>query len=304
MRNNILFLFEEANKLSQKYGINPKIFVIIYILSIIPIYFGFFLIIYGSLGQVSIKDILKFKIKRLTYNKKVISGIITTILGIIIPYVYILFWSKNLPAFFHLIVLIVILFLIFIFFLKIKRPKNKVESKCHFSVIRKEIIEESQKEDLWKIYDSSFSPLNDKTPCRQSFDKEHFFCLLSEPSAIKYIAIDDRNKKNIGMGLITRNFRNTPWISEAYFKAQFKEKYLENKIYYFMGIVVLKEYRGKGCSKILIKKIINDLPLDAAVGFDHSKGINPFIPNFVKIADKKRKVKKKYLDSQNYYIVS
>jgi hypothetical protein len=165
------------------------------------------------------------------------------------------------------------------------------------------IISDQERQELWDIYDSSFIDLNKNAPCKQSFDREHFMEVLINPTAVKYV-IQDKEDKIIGIGMVTNDFKNTPWISEDYFKDKFESSYNAKLIYYFMGIAILEGYRRGGLGSLLIKKITDGLPSNSILGFDNSKKMNFFIPNFAKMMRKDKKVTKKYLDSQDYYIVS
>lgn len=173
----------------------------------------------------------------------------------------------------------------------------------NYSVTKKLIVDNIEEvEGLWGIYNNSFLLVNRRAPCKQSFSEESFADILKDPTAIKYIAVNENDKKLAGMGIITNNFKNTPWISEEYFEYQFPGFYSKRLMYYFIGIVVSERYRKQRCASRIINKIIGDLPEGAAVGFDHSYKVNPLMPYIVKKINDCRNIKRKYLDSQNYYI--
>jgi hypothetical protein len=173
----------------------------------------------------------------------------------------------------------------------------------NIEIIKKEVItDNSEKERMWKIYDASFIELNKNTPCRQSFDRLHFIDLMDKADVSKYVIFSRDNRALVGLGMITNNLENTPWISAEYFKKRFKGHFERKLIYYFMGIAIVEGWRHRGYATVLVKKMTDDLPKEAIIGFDYSKEMNFFIPHF---ADRNGKNKRRlFLDSQNYYIVS
>jgi hypothetical protein len=293
-----------ADFLIKAYNLNGKIFVIVYFLSIIPIYAGYFLMLYGAVKEVSIKNIFKVKLSGVKINATVIVGIIINIFGILMPYLYILIWGKNLSFNFYLVVFLIILILLLFFVLRMKnifKSKSPVAVK-NIEIVKKEAILYSEdKQKMWDIYDDSFIELNKHVPCRQSFDKVHFLSLMDKKDVFKYVVFEKNSIEPIGLGMITNNLENTPWISEEYFKYKFKDKFEKKLIYYFMGIAVADGWRHKGYASVLVKQMTDELPNGAIIGFDNSKMMNFFIPYFADKDGKKRK--RKFLDSQNYYIV-
>jgi len=189
---------------------------------------------------------------------------------------------------------------------KLYKILNRIKSNVEEDLLiqKREIVDSfKEKEELWKIYDDSFLRTNKETPCRQSLDKKHFFDVLMSSSVAKYIAIFKPSKKIIGIGMISNDLKNSPWISEDYFKSQFAGYFSEKLIYYFMGIAISKEYRRRGYAIGIIEYIIDDIPQNAIMGFDHSQKKNPYIKYFTSMVKQSRFIKRKYLDSQRYYLV-
>ncbi len=288
-------------KLLVEHNLDLRLFIWIYIFSFIPVYVGYFLIIFDSIKGMSLRDIISLKLGKLTFGAKAIFGIVLTIFGLAMPYVYILLAARDLPTTYYLFTVLIMAGGVLYFIFRIKKSyRRTIDKDC--IVHKKEIISEiSEMETLWDIYNDSFIDLNKNAPCQQSFDKEHFLGILQEKTAIKYI-LTSKEGSMIGMGMVTNNFHNTPWISSEYFKNKFRDYYHKNLIYYFIGIAVAKEYRHQGYGTLLIKTITENLPEGAMLGFDHSANINFFIPHFSRIATKK--IKKRYLDSQSYYVIS
>lgn len=300
-----LGLIKNIDDIARLHNVNSKIFILIYFLSAVPVYLGFFLILYGFKKEMSVKKILKFELRGVKINKIVITGIIINIFGILLPYLYILFWGNNFSFIVYFIVFLIIFISLSSFMFKIKKNLvgKKIINTDNIEVVKKEVItDNSEQEKMWEIYDTSFIELNKNAPCKQSFDKVHFMNLMDKVDVLKYVIFTKDNHALIGLGMITNNFENTPWISEEYFKAKFKNCFEKKLIYYFMGIAIAKDWQHKGYATLLVKEITDGLPEGAIVGFDNSKNTNYFIPHF---ADNNGKKKKRiFLDSQNYYIVS
>jgi len=290
--------------LAKLHNVNGKIFVLIYLLSIIPVYLGYFLIFYGATSGISIKKILKLKLDGVKINAMIIIGIIMSIFGLLMPYLYILFWGRGFTFIFYLIIVLIIFISLLIFMFKLKKIfTKKILNIDSAEVVKKEIItEKSEKEIMWEIYDASFVDLNKNTPCKQSFDKAHFMDSLDKADVFKYLIYTKDNHTLIGLGMVTNNFENTPWISGEYFKEKFRKYFDQKLIYYFMGIAIAKDWRYKGYATFLIKEMTSNLPKEALIGFDNSNRMNFFIPHFADKGGKRRK--RTFLDSQNYYIVS
>ncbi len=298
-------LTKNIDDIARLHNLNDKIFLLIYLLSIIPIYFGYFLIFYGATKETSIKKILKLKLSDIKINITIAVGIIISIFGILMPYLYILFWGNNLPFIFYLVVFLIIFILLLFFMFKITNifRRRKTINIDGIEIIKKEVIaDNSEKEKMWEIYDASFIELNKNAPCRQSFDKVHFIDLMDKADVLKYLIFEKDTRVLIGLGMITNNFENTPWISEEYFKEKFKNNFDKKNIYYFMGIAIADSWRYKGYATVLVKKMTDELSKDAIVGFDNSKRMNFFIPHFADNSGRRKK--RTFLDSQNYYIVS
>lgn len=297
-------IFKHLNELAKGYNLSANTFVITYILSIIPFYLGYFLILRGSTREVQIKDVIRFKIKKLKWNRESTSGLTVHLFGRAMPYAYIAFWGENLPGSVNALVLI-LLFLPCVYFAKKIYSGIKVRNrKNNFQIIVKDIISEtSEVEKIWNIYSQAFSKLDIISPCKQSFDKEHFIEVLKNPTAKKNLIYCEDDNELAGIAIISNNFKNSPWISEEYFRYKFPEEFSKGLVYYFMGLAMHPLHKRKGYSISLIEKIIDDLPHGSIMGFDHSNNINPFLHYFTHIVKQARSLKREHIDKQHYHVV-
>ena len=303
MNESIFYVKKISDSLAESYGLDLQIFFAIYIISFIPFYLGYFLMIYGSTRKLNWKDFLYLKIKgKFQWNSHITLGLFVHLFGRVMPYAYLVFWGNNLPAWIYIIIYAIILIPILFFIHKIFLNK-KHTPKGDIQILRKDSIkDENEINTLWNIYDSTFEPVNKISPCKQSLDYAHFIDVLSDVSVKKYI-LWLNNSSPIGLGLVTNTFKNIPWISENYFKFKFPDQYAKNNIYYFMGLAISNEFRGNRYSISLIEEIIDDLPHDVVMGFDHSKNINPMLHHFTKIVRQSRSIKRTHIDRQHYHIV-
>lgn len=292
-----------TDTLAGQYNLDLKLFFLIYLISFIPFYLGYFLILYGSSRNLRWHDILKLNlVDKIKLNNQSKIGIIIHLFGRIMPYAYILFFGRNLSMWFYIIVLVCTVLAIFLFvrkFLSSNVPKKDESIK----VLRKDYIDSSEEiEKLWGIYNETFIKINKLSPCKQSFDYEHFVESLKDITVRKYI-LSGASGEYIGLGFITNDFKNTPWISEDYFKFNYPKEFAQQLIYYFIGIAVSQQFRGRRYSISLIEHIVDDTPVDSIIGFDHSRNINPMLHHFTRIIKQSHFISRKHIDRQHYHVV-
>lgn len=298
-------IFTYARGLAQTYNIDAKIFLAVYFLSILPFYLGYFLIIHGSTRETQLADVIKFKIKKLKWNRESMAGLFVHLVGRAMPYAYVLLWGENLPSWVYATIFVLFFIPSAFFIRKIYRSFLAIKGRNNDIVImKKEVVQNEQEiSALWGIYDDCFTRLNKLSPCKQSFDREHFVEVLKDSSSSKYLIYNKHDNELVGIGIVSNNLRNSPWISEEYFKYKYPEKFSKDLIYYFMGIAINSEYGKKGYSLALIEKIIDDIPHGSIVGFDHSRNANPFLHYFTHVVKQARSLKREHIDRQHYHIV-
>jgi|SRR3989344_1054836 len=303
MNRLILYIRDISDGLAENYSLDLRILFAIYLISYVPFYLGYFLMVYGSTRKLSWKDFFRLKIRgKFQWNNHVTLGFLIHLFGRIMPYIYITFWGKDLPIWILIILYSIILFSILLFIRKVFLKKNTFLDK-EVNIFRKDSIgNEDEIDILWNIYDNTFEPINKISPCKQSLDYEHFIYVLKDTSVRKYL-INKNNYGLIGLGLVTSSFKHIPWISENYFKFKFPNQYTNNTIYYFMGLAISNNFRGNKYSISLLEQIIDDLPHDVVLGFDHSYNINPILHYFTKIVRQSISIQRTHIDCQHYHVV-
>jgi hypothetical protein len=218
------------------------------------------------------------------------------------PYLYILIYGKNMPVIFYVAVLfIVIVPLIFFIYKIINKGNDQLPDGIEMFKME-HISNREDVESLWNIYNHTFEPLNRISPCKQSLDHEHFIEALSSTSISKY-TLHKKSLGYIGIGLITNDFKNLTWISEDYFRYKFPKEFEKKLVYYLIGIAISPEFRGNKLSIKLIESVMDDLPRDVVIGFDHSRNINPVLHHFTRVVKQAGLIKRIHIDRQHYHAV-
>lgn len=293
-----------SESLAQNYGLDIRIFLIIYLVSFLPFYLGYFLMLHGSTRSLKFVDLFDLgKIKeKIRWNQQVTLGLSIHLFGRVMPYVYIMIYGKNLPLWSYTVILLIIILSVLFFLYKFFLPRgHKIQGDI--SIHKKaQVTDSSEIESLWNIYNETFDPLNRISPCKQSLDHTHFVEALHDSSVTKYILFKD-GFGFLGISLVTNDFKNTPWISEDYFKFKYPDQYSKKIIYYFMGLAIHKKFRGNRYSISLIEHVVDDFPKDVIIGFDHSLNINPTLHFFTHVIKQSRYIKRTHIDRQHYHIV-
>lgn len=91
-------LWQYADNISAIYNLSATVLIVIYLVSIIPFYLGYFLMAYGSTREMKWKDIFRFQLQKLKWNNEFKAGLIIHLIGRVMPYAYILFFGKSLNS--------------------------------------------------------------------------------------------------------------------------------------------------------------------------------------------------------------
>ncbi len=291
-----------SDNLALTYNVDLSTFFLIYFISFLPFYLGYFLIIYGSTRNLSWRDVYKLNLKgNLNWTPQVETGLYIHLFGRAMPYIYVFIWGRNISWWIYAALIVMVCAPIYILVKKIYDRRKVVHAK-NIEIARKDLVTDNGEISLlWKIYDETFTPINKISPCKQSLDQLHFEEAMKDTSVRKYILV--KNQEIIGVALITNNFINTPWISPDYFSENFSQAYKSNLIFYFMGLAISKDHRGNKYSIMLMEYILDDIPSDGIVGFDHSRNINPLLHHFTKVIKQASTVKRVHIDRQHYHVV-
>ncbi len=103
----IRFLKEKCSKLNDRaksHNVNPMTFIIIYLFSFLPYYFGIYLMLRGSgIFSIGLGDLIRFDFSELSFtNSSLIWGLLINRLAWASPYLYIEVVGKNLRWYVHL----------------------------------------------------------------------------------------------------------------------------------------------------------------------------------------------------------
>lgn len=292
-----------SDYISTNHELDIGVFFIVCIISFVPFYVGYYIITYGTTRKITKRDFLNVVIKsKIIWNARAIMGFSIHLIGRMMPYLYIVFWGKDLPFWIFMLMGIVVFISILFFILKLIPKKHELPR--NLEIISHDVIETLEdRQILWQIYDDTFRALNKESPCKQSFDKDHFDSILGDYRVKKYI-LRKKEGEILGVAIVANDFENLPWISEDYFKENFPEEYNNKLIYYFAGLAIKDEYRGNKYSLSLLEYIVNDLPRGIIMGFDHSRNINPTLHYFTRIIKQSRLIKRTHIEQQHYHVVN
>jgi len=107
----------------SRFHVDPYIFIIIYLLTILPCWFATFLIIrsvYRSYKN-QIKEIKQIRLTALLSNADFVSSLIICILGLAAPYIYVIFWGENLPTWVYIVFIALVLLIPYQIYRKVRK---------------------------------------------------------------------------------------------------------------------------------------------------------------------------------------
>lgn len=303
MYNFYQYFTSLSDKIAIQYDLNLSVFFVVYLASFVPFYLGYLLILYGTTRKISWKNIVTLKLKgSIQRSSQTILGVYIHLIGRLMPYLYILIFGKDLPSWAYILLVTVIALSSYYFYYMFRiLPRREIVSNSKFYAT--DFIDDVKiSEELWKIYETTFEPINKISPCKQSFDRAHFMEVLKDRTVQKYVSLS-KDSCIIGIALTTNNFANTPWISEEYFALNYKKEHADKLIYYFMGLAIDSKHRGNKYSILLIEAVIDRLPINAIMGFDHSRNVNPLLHHFTRIVKQSHLIERKKIDQQHYHVV-
>lgn len=164
-------------------------------------------------------------------------------------------------------------------------------------------------EQLWSFYDGIFAPLNEESPCRQSFHRDEFMEALDSPTLVKIVA-QGTEATIIGLtmfAILKDEMPLMPWINPQFYKKRWPQHW--GKIIYVSTICVPMDARGLGTGKKIMLAILqymrdHRIPL---IAFDHSMGRIPVLPDQIMTVTRGRPVgsfsERKELDHQVYWLL-
>ncbi|MDP2671660.1 MAG: GNAT family N-acetyltransferase [bacterium] len=114
-----------------------------------------------------------------------------------------------------------------------------------------QVVEGSDLEEAWQVYESSFAEIREDHPCRQSLTRREFKEFMRNTEIVKLLVYE--NGELVAGSLFTKNLGLVPWISEAYYNKHFPE-YLGRRMY-AQSFFVRPDKRGRGILQTLANEI-------------------------------------------------
>lgn len=160
-----------------------------------------------------------------------------------------------------------------------------------YKVWRMGIVDGHLRDRLWEAYDEIFAPINKATPIMQSYSREEFEEFMHRGDVVKVVAAKDDDIA--GLGMIFNDLSLDPWLSQEYFREHF-----DGPVYYIPALAVREGERSSQLAIRILRTLINEVPDHGYGVFDHSMGVNPFIPKLAELAGR-GKIQGRVLDQKS-----
>lgn len=118
-------------------------------------------------------------------------------------------------------------------------------------------LTEAEIDELWELYDTTFRPLNRKSPCRQSFYEPEFREAMFNPDIFKLGTFVDGDL--MSMAIWSRNLECFPWLSRDFFAARYPELYASKGITYVVGLLTKPEAERRGYGSASAKQTTEEI---------------------------------------------
>lgn len=112
-------------------------------------------------------------------------------------------------------------------------------------------LTDAEIEKWWPLYDEPFKRLNQKNPCRQSFNQEEFAEAMKSPTMAKLAYIE--GGEIVSMALLSNDFAHFPWLSQEFFKHKYPEEFDDGRINYFVSFLTDPELQNQNFGKKVLE---------------------------------------------------
>ncbi len=105
------------------------------------------------------------------------------------------------------------------------------------------VVDDETAERFLALYRASFEPLEAVAAARQSHTDDEFRDEMREPSVLKFIGWD-RRERPVAMVVIHTDLDTVPWASPAFWRRRYPEQAARGAIFYFGALLVSPDVRG------------------------------------------------------------
>lgn len=97
IRMNFQKFIRNVLRKAKEYGVNPKIFLTLYLFSFLPFYGGVYLMVKGAgITSVTFRNLIAFKVEKLQINNELIFwGFLVNQAGWTLPYLYVVMAGRR-----------------------------------------------------------------------------------------------------------------------------------------------------------------------------------------------------------------
>lgn len=165
-----------------------------------------------------------------------------------------------------------------------------------------EIVPKELANEYWEIYDNTFKPLNESSPCRQSFYRDEFLHAMQDPEFKKVISRKD--DEVVCMGIFGSGLDKFPWISKEYFEKEYPNEFKEKKLFYFVALLTVPEKQNAGNSRSVLNAMIKYIVDREGVALMDVCKANEWLPKAIeRVGSHYTNPESRLLSTQQYWAI-
>lgn len=108
---------------------------------------------------------------------------------------------------------------------------------------------------LYALYTTAFAHLEESAAARHLLHEQEFLEEVADPRVLKYVAWDGDDSP-IGLCTVTNSLDAVPWISPAFYAAQYPEHHARGAIHYIGVMMVHPSRQGAGAFQQIVEQIM------------------------------------------------
>lgn len=108
---------------------------------------------------------------------------------------------------------------------------------------------------LYALYTTAFAHLEESAAARHLLHEQEFLEEVGDPRVLKYVAWDGDDSP-IGLCTVTNSLDAVPWISPAFYAAQYPEHHARDAIHYIGVMMVHPSRQGAGAFQQIVEQIM------------------------------------------------
>jgi hypothetical protein len=159
------------------------------------------------------------------------------------------------------------------------------EEEAEFPLLLGSIEDDEEIDRLWKIYNSRFEYVSERSVTEAAFDESEFKRILRDPGVVKAVHMQDN--KVVNLMLFMTDLSDASWLREEYYQQYTQEAYETNNLLLFLGVVSDPDAEGSMhmLSPIsLLTRVGQARQSSVAITFECNEVSAKYLPGLVKFA--------------------